>query len=89
MQPRADEEGAAPTATGFPASGGYEAGGASAAAFVAPAAPAPWSTGLFDCFDDVGNCEDDEAPDALCIARSRLMPRACSVSVTVMDRSFI
>ncbi|PAN06700.1 hypothetical protein PAHAL_1G281700 [Panicum hallii] len=57
MQPKDEEEGAAPAATGFPVSGGGGGGtGGATAAFVVPAPPAPWSTGLFDCFDDVGNC---------------------------------
>ena len=91
MQPRADEEGAAPTATGFPASGGYEAGGASAAAFVAPAAPAPWSTGLFDCFDDVGNCEDTAKHTRERASRSisRLIDAVCMQRVSLIDRSYI
>ncbi|TKW39938.1 hypothetical protein SEVIR_1G212900v4 [Setaria viridis] len=47
-----EEEGAGPAAaTGFPMSGGATSG-----ALAAVQAPAPWSTGLFDCFDDPGNC---------------------------------
>jgi hypothetical protein len=64
MHPKA-EEGAASSATGFPMSGGgggyYQAGGA-APAFAVVQAQAPvaaWSTGLFDCFDDVGNCKNE------------------------------
>jgi hypothetical protein len=79
MQPRADEEGAAP------------AGGATAAVAVAPAPPAPWSTGLFDCFDDVGNCEDTakHTRERASCSISRLIDAVCMQRVSLIDRSYI
>jgi hypothetical protein len=71
MYPKAEEGGAGPAATGFPMSGGYyeAGGGATSGAFAVVQGPAPWSTGLFDCFDDPGNCKTKHE------ARARVLSR--------------
>ncbi|CAL4968604.1 unnamed protein product [Urochloa decumbens] len=50
------EGGAPPAATGIPMNGGGGGGYEGDGAMQAHAPVAPWSTGLFDCFDDVESC---------------------------------